>query len=269
MGSTYNLSLLQEDAMFDIERSIDAITTAMPWGEFKKASRGLSDNFLILSTASLLADLKLDMFFLNLCRSAENWRRFLISSEQHYTDGVACLHYNTPLLAAIIANDRTILKRLHAAMPKQWQPGEEYQDQYCISWLFLLLSLNNCKLDEDVQAHLNDLKSCEGDPLYMPLFESLLGLNNLDESDFWAQFETLLYQYEEQTEANALKSTISVQEFAAKRFIWFEGLVALRLAKLKNFTMPSSGYVYCPDEALKEMPLSYPGDWVMLSSVFV
>ncbi len=74
MSTKYNLSLLQDDAIFDIERSIGAIAINMSWDTFKQTSRDLCDNFLIVSAASLLADFKLDMFFLNLCRAAENWR---------------------------------------------------------------------------------------------------------------------------------------------------------------------------------------------------
>lgn len=267
--TTYNLSLLQEDAVFDIERTIDNISTDLPWPTFQKKARGLCDNFLILAAASLLADFKLDLFFLNLCRSAENWRRFLIISEKDYEDGVACLHYNTPLLAAVIANDKSLLGNIKAMLPKQWQPGEEYEDQFHISWIFLLLSLNNCQFDDEVKAHLNALETCESEQSYFELFQSLLGINTKTEQDFWGDFENLLYKYEEDTEAKALKSSTPIQRFAAKRFLYFEGLAALRLADIKGYTRSSSHYLYCPSDALSTMPVSYPNDWVILSDSII
>ncbi len=86
MEIPYTLSLLKEDAVFDIEYWIDSIHTQMPWLAFEDASRTLCDNFLTLAASSLLANLKRDMFFLNLCRSAENWRRHLVVNHQHYPD---------------------------------------------------------------------------------------------------------------------------------------------------------------------------------------
>lgn len=84
----------------------------------------------------------------------------------------------------LVLSAASLLADAEVDIPTHWKPGEEYQDQFCTSWLFLLLSLNGGQLNEEVQPQLNALKTCENDPIYLPLFESLLSVNDLDEHDF-------------------------------------------------------------------------------------
>jgi hypothetical protein len=262
--AAYDLKTLQENAIYEVENELmGKISLNNDWPDFRHASRQVCDNFMTLATASLLANMKPTLFFQNLRRSAENWRRYLISSRDHYNTP-SPLHYNAPLYAAILTEDRTLLNELKQTMPTQWQKGEEYEDKFHVSWLHLLLSINGCQLDKNIEQHLLGLENCAPDNDQVELFKTLLGLEELLEEDFWSQFEHCLYAYEEMVEKRVSAMTTSVTQFAPHRFIWFEGLTWIRLAAKKGFKLPTSHYLFCPDEALEKTTENYLNDWLIV-----
>ena len=262
--AAYNLKTLQENAIYKVENElIGKVSLSSEWSDFRHVSRQVCDNFMTLATASLLADMKPALFFQNLRRSAENWRRYLVSSRDHYKTP-SPLHFNSPLYAAIIADDMALLNEIKQAMPTQWQKGEEYQDKFHVSWLHLLLCINGCQLDEKIEEHLTALENCAADNNQLDLFKALLGLEELTEEDFWSQFEHCLYAYDETVEKRVLALTTSVIQFAPHRFIWFEGLAWIFLALKKRFKLASSLYLYCPDEALEKTTENYLNDWLII-----
>lgn len=108
------------------------------------------------------------------------------------------------------------------------------------------------------------LQNSEQNSMNSDLFKALLGLNELTESDFWSNFETALYAHEMATEERA-QSLTTKSTFVTNRFIWYEGLVWLTLAKRRGFTQPSSAYKYCPAEALQKSPKVYDMyDWILI-----
>ncbi|NOY73494.1 MAG: hypothetical protein GXP14_14200 [Gammaproteobacteria bacterium] len=258
-----NLGDIREDAMYRINQSIFSIAPNADFTDFESQTKVLCNEFLILAAASLLADMKPSMFFLNLCRCAENWRRFSNLSQTCF-HRLPTLLYNTPYYAAVIANDKQLIQKLINTMPEEWSKGEEYEAQFHETCLIMLLSANNVKQDKNVIKHLSLLEACEADSAQTILTKALLGLDELTADDFWAQFEISLYEHVEEIEERAQMASTSITNFAAYRFIWFKGLAWLRLAKIRGFEFPSSGYIYCPEEALLPMSEAYKGDWIIM-----
>lgn len=261
--SEYDLKGMQASSLYQLEQAIGSIPLAGEWDVFRDKTRKICDHFLTLAAASLLADMKVQFFFQNLCRSAENWRRFLVSSRDFFSQQPT-LNYNLPLYAAIIANDITLLKGLSDALPKQYLPGEEYEDKFIICKLHITLALNNCAMDDEVESLLVQLSQAEVDPNILQQFKSLLALEDLNEADFWLSFDDAIYAHEANIETAMNLPTTQISQFIAQRFIWFQGLAWLRLAMMRGYQIPSRAILYCPDEALESMEESYVGDWSLV-----
>ncbi len=261
--ATYDLKAFQQNAIGQLEELQGAIRLDDDLSNFRKVTRMVCDNFMTLAAASLLADMKPDLFFQNLWRSADNWRRYLLSCAGHY-DKPPTLLYNSPLYAAIVTDDSELLAAIAKALPKSWQQGEEYEDQFIISKLLLSLSQNGQKSDRDVETSLVALEACEEDSTQSDLVKALLGLEDLKESDFWSYFETALYAHEEVIQDRVSSFTTKVTHFIPHRYIWYNGVVWLRLAIKKGFVLPSKSIMFCPDEALDLSPRSYKKDWLLI-----
>src|SRR5690606_22016603 len=125
--------------------------------------------------------------------------------------------------------------------------------------------INGCQPDDEIIEQLEAFKSCDKDGQRTVLFQALLCQDDVTQAEFWEQFESSLYQYDLEVGEKSQSSFTYVPQFAAQRYLWFEGLVWLRLAKQKNFVALASIYKYCSEEALRPMPVSYSGDWIILS----
>jgi hypothetical protein len=261
--SDYDLKGMQGSSMYQLGNTIGTVNLQGDWMQFRSEVREICDHFLTLAAASLLADKKVNFFFLNLCRCAENWRHFLVSSRDHFGRHVP-LTYNAPLYAAIIADDKTILQGLVEALPGHWLKGEEYEDDYLVCKLHALLAANHCQLNNEIINHLDTLAEVAEEPINSILFKALLGIDKLQEEDFWSQFEAALYAHEKFIERKMNTVTTNIKQFIAHRYIWFEGLAWLRLAQAKGFTLPSKSIMFCPYEALETMPEAYAGDWILV-----
>jgi len=233
------------------------------WPGFRNSCRSVCDNFLTLAVASLLSDMKSELFFQNLYRVAENWRRYLVSSATHFKKRTSLL-YNTPLYAAIIANDSDLLSEVANVLPTGWSKSEEYEDQFHASMLHTCLSLNGCRLSDQAKLLLQALVNCETDSLRSDLFKSLLGVDDLKETDFWESFENALYTHEEYVNGRVASIATNIRQFVPHRYIWFEGIVWLRFAISKGFVLPSKMIAFCPDEALQKYPRAYFNDWKLV-----
>lgn len=259
----YDLKGMQAVSKYQLGITIDTVFLGDDWVQFRSEARKICDHFLTLAAASLLADMKIPFFFQNLCRSAENWRHFLVSGHDHYHQQIT-LNYNAPLYAAIIADDTRIIQGIVDALPASFLKGEEYEDRFTTCKLHALLAMSRCALNDEIKSLLDVLVNAEKEPFNSILFKALLGLDDLGEVDFWEQFETALYAYEELVESKKVTVTVKISEFIAHRYIWFEGLAWLRLALGKGFTLPSNTIAFCPDEALEKMPEPYQGEWILI-----
>lgn len=92
----------------------------------------------------------------------------------------------------------------------------------------------------------------------------MLGLQGLTEDDFWGFFIDALYIHEQWVERKNNSVATSIPGFLAHRYIWFEGLAWLRLARINGFTVPSAGILYCPDEVLEPFESAFQEDWPLV-----
>ena len=258
-----NLKKIQASVVFQLNELKGILRLDSPWHEFAAVSRDVCDSFLSLASASLLCDYNSKMFFINLARSAENWRRFLlaahISHKQHVT-----LQYHLPLFAAIVANKPELMAGIRIALPVQWQQGKGYESVFHTVWLYTLIFQHKCASSSEIELHLEALEVCEVDENHRFLFSALLGLNELKEADFWQSFEQMLIKHEQYVQVTLDSPALQIKRFSAQRFVWLEGLAILRLAKIKGFTVPAKGILYCPDEALVDHTPPYTGDWPLI-----
>ena len=259
----FNLKKYQASAITQLNELKGEVNFDMSWREFAGVSREICDYFLALSSASLLCDFKPALFFTNLSRGAENWRRFLMASQLSYQQQ-ASLQYHLPLFAAITANQKSLVDGIRVVLPVNWQKGKGYQSVFHSTWLYTLIFNNQCVVSTEIESHLKILETCEIDENRRLMFTALLGLNELAEPDFWQYFEQMLMVHEESIFTMLDSSAIQVKKFAAQRYIWLEGLAVLRLAKMKGFTLPSKGILFCPDEALVDYTPAYAGDWPLI-----
>lgn len=261
--SDYDLKGMQDSSKYQLSEMIGVIRLESDWANFRAQTRVVCDHFLTLAAASLLADMKPNFFFLNLCRCAENWRRFLVSSRDHFADQPT-LSYAAPLHAAIISQDTSLINGILENLPAAYLKGQEYEDRFLVAKLLALLAANACQSSAVIEENLEALSKLDTQPVKVELFKALLEIDELKEEDFWSSFETALYSHEEETEKKIKSVVVKITEFIAHRFIWFEGLAFIRLAQTKGFTLPSNDIKYCPEEALGKMPQSYDGDWPLV-----
>ena len=257
-----DLKKIQASVVFQLNELKGMIRLDSPWHEFTTVSRDVCDGFLTLASASLLCDYNSKMFFTNLARSAENWRRFLLAVHTPYKQFLS-FQYHLPLFAAIVANKPLLISNIRIALPVRWQ-GKGYEYTFHIVWLYTLIFQHKCISTAEMESHLEALENCEADENRRLLFMALLGLSELKEADFWQSFEQMLMSHEQYVQATLGSPALQVKRFSAQRFMWLEGLAILRLAKMKGFTLPSKGILFCPDEALVDNTPTYTGDWPLI-----
>ena len=258
-----DLAAMKTDSIGIVGNMVFTITPELEWNVFRKRLRRLCDHFLLIASANLYADLEVDLFFLNLSRAAENWRRGLVIARDHYKQRVSFM-YELPLHAAVVSQDITVLNGLKAAMPAEWVKGEEYPYRFYINWLLVNLATNGVKHDDEIAKLLESLEDCEKDPAESTMIKALLGLEDFEQDDFWQNFESLLYSQKEKIDGIVESESMSILEFAPIRYCWFEGMAWLKLAKQKGFRFPADAFIYCPEEALNLHTSQYNGDWTIL-----
>lgn len=261
--ATYNLKSFQNYCATEIESIRGTVRLQGKWSDFRDTTREICDHFITLAAASLLADMKPELYFQNLCRSVENWRRYFVSSAQHFSQQPPLL-YNRPLYAALAANEHRLLTGLADVMPKQYKKGEEYEDQFHGAWLHVLIALNRCENNSQIARHLAQFEISGGEGNRTTLFKSLLGLEGLVEADFWSAFENASFAYDEDVQGRIESIATDIVQFIPHRYIWFEGVAWLRLAMTKGFTLPSKRIKYCPDETLENIDEIYQNDWLII-----
>lgn len=93
-------------------------------------------------------------------------------------------------------------------------------------------------MDAKIESHLQALKMCDVSAGYYSLLD-ILSQKTPNKGNFWEEFESLHIQHEMTIEEKALSSIVSLRENAAKRFLWFEGICLLRLAKVREIEFPA------------------------------
>ena len=214
--------------------------------------------FHIQGVAALLLDGSPQHFFYPLGCAAENWRRLLL----HLRGRGAALppaSDNAPLLGAVAAEQWELARGVCRVSSSQ-RAEDEYEDEF--AWAHLLqeyIALPDERLfsEELLQRYARVLTEFQPDRL--EVFQALLAK---DQSRFRAAFERVHHQHEQETETLTLSTGVLPDDFAAYRFIWFEGLALLRLAERSGLKFEEP-LLYCPPLARVPMKRAYDGDWAL------
>ena len=254
---TFSLKSLKISAEYQLTDQDYLPSLDLDWRGFRETSLGALHAFLNLATAKLLLEFQPTHFFINLHHCAENWRNFIVASEQNFQRKIPLFH-DAPLYAALITRDQRILTEIAKALDPSFKKGQEYEDIFYICWLHLSLALNQCAFDDKTSNLLNALENCQVNSHDSQMFKALLGQDELTEKDFWDTFESALYEHELYVEKRIASFSVDVTQFAVHRFLWLKGISYLQLAQIKGFTLPSTNILFCPDEALAPPPTHYP-----------
>lgn len=248
----FKLSAFSQQANMELQVLRPVFGNEPNWRAFGQNCRKICDNLLIVATSELMAFANDQAFRAALRDCVQTWCDYLVLSRKKY-DKEPVLFYHTPLDAAIICQDSDLLDAIAHAMPKEHQPEEEYKTQFLTCWLKIRLATEQKTAPS--KALLADIDALENHrvvPKDLDLAKALIGLDELNETDFWQAFESAGYEHEQWLEERlADELSLKPSHMASRRFIWFSGLAWLKLADRYGFSAPTTGYQCCPGEALK------------------
>ncbi|NRB42259.1 MAG: hypothetical protein HRU20_27950 [Pseudomonadales bacterium] len=263
---TIELSAMRDDAVYEIQQDIFSVKLQGEWPKFHEKCKSLCNNFLIMASANIYADLEPDKFFINLSRAVENWLRYLHFSQSTFKT-VPDLRYESPVFSAVITQEQRHLSKLNDEFDVIDLKAIGDKQRFYILKLAITLA-QSLEVSDEVEQLLISLKECEDEPLYSDMFDALLGLNEKGEAKFWECFVALLDTYDALTEKKAASFTTPIKFFAAHRYLWVEGLAWLHLSMKAGFKQ-TDVFPYCPAEALITMPEAYQHDWMIIPDIAV
>lgn len=221
--------------------------------------RELCRGFVNIAAATLLLEGRSQPFFLNLCRAAENWRRLLVHLERRALRPPPASWGITPLAGVIAAGHWSLAAKLAESLPAERQTlDEEYAVEFAWTSTLGALVLHS-ERGVDPDAQLDNLTRASREDCWPALARALVEASS---PAFVSAFTDALAVHEARTEAQARRFTTREDHFAAHRYLWFEGLALLRLARKRGLDIPDVRYRYCPPLAQVPMKESYQGDWV-------
>ncbi|RYZ40943.1 MAG: hypothetical protein EOO71_14040 [Myxococcaceae bacterium] len=256
----FDLALLREDAGAAVRSLIEHIG---PGDGERDAlvdnTRELCGSFVTIAAATLLLEGRSQPFFLNLCRSAENWRRLLVHLESRGLTPPPAFWGLTPLAGAVVACHWKLAAELATHLSPRLQKETEYAVEFAWAHALGALVLHGVR-GEDPAPCIETLERASREDCWPALAWALV---RGDAPAFEAAFETALSVHTVRTEKLARSFTVRVDRFAAHRFLWFDGLALLRLARRQGLAVVDRGHRYCPPLALAPVTERYPGDWVL------
>ncbi|HYO71668.1 MAG TPA: hypothetical protein VEU33_36875 [Archangium sp.] len=259
MSMEIDFALLRENAGTAVPVLIAHIDPEGERDSLVEHVRELCRCFVNIAAATLLLEGRSQPFFLNLCRAAENWRRLLVHLERRKLQPPPASWGLTPLSGVIAAGHWSLAAEVAERLPVQWQKEEEYAVEF--AWASTLGALVlHAQRGVDPSPQLDNLARAARDNCWLVLAQALV---EADSSAFASAFTDALAVHEARTEARARSFTTREDHFAAHRYLWFEGLALLRLARKRGLDIPNVRYRYCPPLAQVPMTERYQGDWAV------
>ncbi len=221
--------------------------------------RELCRCFVNIAAATLLLEGRPQPFFLNLCRTAENWRRLLLHLERRKLQPPPASWGLIPLAGVVATGQWELARQVAERMTTTWQKDSgEYAAEF--AWTSALAGLVlHATRGEDPTPRIQELARVSKEECWPTLTQALV---DKDTPTFLSAFSDALSHHEARTEKLARGFTQREDHFGAHRYLWFEGLALLRLAHQRGLDVPNERYRYCPPLAQVPMTESYQGDWV-------
>lgn len=219
----------------------------------------ICDKLRAMAIIVLLAKGNTDKFYHNLMRSGmarieylERLSNLGILNDYHQASG----RYS-PLVDTIASGDFMLARRLVTKSLKQWQRGNEYEDDYCYAQILHRLVQEEVPQDE-VARFIVQLEQFQGEEssARLDVCRALIGKQ---QQKFESAFEMFLDEYELEIKNDMERNQMESPEIVAQRQVCVEGLAILRLAE-KQGLLTDSEYRYCPSLARIPMQTPFPGD---------
>ncbi len=219
----------------------------------------LCECFVTVGATTLLMEGRPQSFFLSLCRAAENWRRLLehLKARGELPPPASRL---LPLLGAVLAGHGNLAVALARASRADWQQTEEYAEEYAWASALQALVLEADGGVEGVEAALGALRRVAREECWPDLVAALL---SRDAMAFEQAFDAAWQVHHERTLQTARLVTTPVHWLGTHRYLWFEGLALLRMARQRQLEFLPLHRRYCPPLAWTHMTANYSGDWVV------
>ena len=254
------LEALRNDARDRVTSSIDEIRLEEVSAETRNAVRQLCLDFEVIAIGALLIDAKPQTFFTNLCRSAENWRRYLeVRQAKSATD--ASITFLSPLIGAMVAGNWTLAGAVAALALHGAQEETDYEDEVLHARLLNHLVSGRCRSTPEIEALAARLTEVD-----QGLFSARLGVMRAllarNRTAFVDAFAAAVGSYGDRIEELAGMLTVPRAKVAPHRHLWLEGLALLRMADAIGLKV-ADDFRYCPPLARIPMAPLYAGDWVV------
>ncbi|NMO15319.1 hypothetical protein HPC49_20445 [Pyxidicoccus fallax] len=254
-----DFTLLRENAGAAVPVLISHIDPDTKRDRLVEEVRELCRCFVNIAAATLLLEGRSQPFFLNLCRTAENWRRLLVHLEQRQQPPPPASWGLTPLAGAMAANHWGLASQVAERLTADWRKDEgEYAVEFAWASTLAGLVLHTTR-GEAPTARIEQLARVSKETCWPTLARALL---DGDTAMFLSAFADAHALHEARTEKLARGFTQREDRFAAHRYLWFEGLALLRLARKRGLDLPHERHRYCPPLAQVPMTEPYQGDWV-------
>jgi hypothetical protein len=253
------LETLVEDSLETLPGLLDRFNPAADRDTLVRRVDTLCQHFQVLATGALLLEGSTRYFFQNLVQAAENWRRLLTHLERRGWAPPPATQ-NVPFLNAVATEQWTLAAELAAHSARQWQPGEEYEDDF--AWAEVLHALVLQGRPGDTTERLARLEAV-GAETQAPKLAMARALLAGEGRDFQEAFGAAHAAYEEATERHAKMGTLPRRGFLPHRHVWMEGLALLRLAERAGLPPPDSYLRYCPRLALGKAPVEVQASWLV------
>ncbi|MBZ4422602.1 Imm49 family immunity protein [Myxococcus sp. RHSTA-1-4] len=253
------LADLVEDSLETLPGLLDRFNPAADRDTLVRKVDTVCQHFQVLAAGALLLEGSARFFFQNLAQSAENWRRLLVwLARQGWTPPPAT--WNVPLLDAVVAEQWTLAVDVARHSARQWQRGEEYEDDFAWAAVLRELVLPDSSGRASLTERLDRLEAV-GAETQGPKLAMAKALLAGDGRGFHSAFEAAHSAYEEVTERHARMGTLPRRGFLPHRYLWMEGLALLRLAERAGLPPPGSYLRYCPRLALGKAAVELQPAW--------
>lgn len=256
----YDYVSLRVNAIDVVESIFQQFDPVIGYKELLKLVEELCLRFHIIAVAGLLEDGDPQKFFLNLCRAAENWRRFLIHCQKEKWPLPPASKIE-PLFGAVVAGSRHIADGIVYNSNSEWIPGEEYEDEFLYAMLVNAFYSTDDLIVENIEKRIDALQDLGVDG-YSSRIGVARALRAGDKCRFDEAFTEMLAAHEEITEKRANSVSTPYSKFAPYRYVWLEGLAWLKLAERVGVSV-SGQYRYCPVLARTPMVETYSFDWAL------
>ncbi|WNG44330.1 hypothetical protein F0U60_09570 [Archangium minus] len=255
------LATLVEDSLETLPGLLERFNSAADRDTSVRRVESVCQHFQVLAAGALLLEGSTRYFLQNLVQSAENWRRLLsYLGRRGWTPPPATR--NVPLLNALAAEQWALAAELAVHSARQWQRGEEYEDDFAWASVLQALVLPGDSAGTLLSERLEKLEAvgAETQSHKIALARALV---EKDGRSFHLAFDAAHAAYEELTEHQARARTLPRLSFLPHRALWMEGLALLRLAERAGLPPPNTYLRYCPRLALGKAAVVLHPSWLV------